>query len=861
MISRFEALLSTLLVICVAQGSVSVLALQTNSNRLPRQRPALSAPTRVYAPLWFIDSSTDSEIEIANLADAPKMILLSFRDNTGREIMRSIELSPFETFHTSAKSLVAWSRANRVDETVSQRRRRGPLDNEHMLWGNAAIETSDPTNLAAKIRVQNLLRNESFEVPFANPKQNWSKELVSALWLPPSMRGFLVVRNLAPTALELEITAHAQGRSTTVRKELAGQEQEEYDLEELFPAVQLGDMEMPIGLRVHHDGENGDLLAWGLLADDESQPQSVFPFLDTAKRFGNLVYHPAVVFESPAMATVSDATPLRPYLLVYNSGKLGSMIRARSSISEESKDHLQWETGPMDLPGRSVVAIDLLQYPGSSSGLGSVVLEHEAAADVISAWLIHLDARGRIAMRDKMVDPISEVSNGVYAAEVPFSDTTTAVAAVRNITGQRIELHLQVWYDSPSDGIVRHRVPLKPLEAYESMVFDLGRTSRLRKSLPSEIEPSAHASIVSSRANSIVAAFLRIESGHRLQALATRYYRDASGGGIDSPSASLTKPAISPRDFFCTGTTSCQYYDDRCAELSIIYPGKAYYCGPGKFACENIGVVFDVVGLSGVENCIRKCLQVSDGCVYILDPPQFSACINVLHAFCYTDCANPLCYLTGGGGNEDECFIEQCADGYIWSVLDCACVPENPSPILISERGNQLQLTNASQGVNFDLDLDGTAERTSWTRSGSQAAFLALDRNGNGKIDDGSELFGDRSPQPPTADPNGFEALAVFDQPANGGNSDGRITAADSIFDQLILWRDTNHDGQSQVNEMRFLHQHGVAALQLGYRESRRKDLYGNRFRYFSRVVMERSPGEPATLLAVDVFFVGLPDR
>ncbi|MGC9054572.1 MAG: hypothetical protein ACP5KS_11875, partial [Candidatus Hydrogenedens sp.] len=132
---------------------------------------------------------------------------------------------------------------------------------------------------------------------------------------------------------------------------------------------------------------------------------------------------------------------------------------------------------------------------------------------------------------------------------------------------------------------------------------------------------------------------------------------------------------------------------------------------------------------------------------------------------------------------------------------------QQQDPIVFDLDGDGIELTDVKNGVRFDITGTGKSVQTAWVRGGD--ALLAWDRNRNGQIDSGLELFGDQR-----GSVNGFEELRKLDT-----NNDGFIGPEDKNFKELVLWRD-NGDGVSSQDELFTLPQLGIERIALDYKNT-----------------------------------------
>lgn len=206
----------------------------------------------------------------------------------------------------------------------------------------------------------------------------------------------------------------------------------------------------------------------------------------------------------------------------------------------------------------------------------------------------------------------------------------------------------------------------------------------------------------------------------------------------------------------------------------------------------------------------------------------------------------------GGPGGGGGCAIDPCPN-----PDDPAPCPPGVtcSPVVVDLSRMGFAFTGLDDPVWFDLDADKDLDLTGWTAvSKHRSALLCLDRNRNGTIDSGGELFGDATPfLDGSLAANGYEVLFELDYLL--GNRNAWVDAGDGFYGDLRLWLDANHDGVSQPAELLGLAEAGVVGLATEHYAVVQYDEHGNYLRYWSEaLILDGLEVQPTA--TVDVFFV-----
>lgn len=167
------------------------------------------------------------------------------------------------------------------------------------------------------------------------------------------------------------------------------------------------------------------------------------------------------------------------------------------------------------------------------------------------------------------------------------------------------------------------------------------------------------------------------------------------------------------------------------------------------------------------------------------------------------------------------------------------------SPIVIDLDGDGVETKKLGEGAYFDHEGDNLRESTGWVAGGD--GLLVRDLNGNGRIDNGSELFGNNTVLA-NGDKaaNGFEALAELDS-----NGDGVIDKNDTAWNSLLIWQDINGNGFTEQGELKTLEDWGIKSISTHYTNANQTDANGNKHQETGTVTFE----DGKTVNATDVWF------
>ncbi len=306
-------------------------------------------------------------------------------------------------------------------------------------------------------------------------------------------------------------------------------------------------------------------------------------------------------------------------------------------------------------------------------------------------------------------------------------------------------------------------------------------------------------------------------------------------------------PTCDPLDPTCTDPTPCDPLDPTCTDPTP--------CDPLDPTCADPGT--GTGGGTGTGDPSDDCDLIDDDCEEFLDPAAYQARqllqqIDVAKLLGPDMSIDDRIIAAFHRGMAEALYLEDLNEDTRHSEVQSIKTEVQDeglcthSPLVLDLAGDGLAISTVAQGVGFDLLAKGNEVRTAWIQDDD--ALLVLDRNGDGLINDGSELFGNSAQSS-----NGFAALAVLDSVLEGGNGDGVLDHRDLRFSELQVWNDTNRDGVS-ADELRSLAEVEIGSIDLRYQDSDQVDEAGNGHRQRASFV-RRDGTQARSSSIVDVWF------
>ena len=173
--------------------------------------------------------------------------------------------------------------------------------------------------------------------------------------------------------------------------------------------------------------------------------------------------------------------------------------------------------------------------------------------------------------------------------------------------------------------------------------------------------------------------------------------------------------------------------------------------------------------------------------------------------------------------NLNEMYVQAGNTEVIKDIKDLFATAEvQTSPLILDLDGDGVETTSVANGIYFDHDGNGFAEKSGWV--GKDDGLLVRDINGNGQIDNGTELFGNNSVlSNGQKAKNGFEALKDLDS-----NQDYVFDQNDAAWNEVKVWKDANGNGVLDKGELLTMEQAGITGFDLNYQSQSRDDANGN---------------------------------